>query len=89
MINIPLSFEAWCVDTDIEEKYQLFHDEYGDAACLLSEYKQKHYQEYLFNFKNNNKKWLSCGLCGGTGKQKEYEEEWDCPICDGQGGSFV
>ena len=49
-MKTPLSFEEWCDTTDIESKYQSFHDEYGDAACLLSEYKQLHYNEYLETF---------------------------------------
>jgi len=49
-LKIPLPFEEWCCDTDIEGKYQRFHDEYGDAACLLSEYKRHHYEEYLAGF---------------------------------------
>ena len=53
MKKTPLSFEEWCYDSDIEEKYQQFHDEYGDAACLLSEYKEYHYNEYLEQFNKN------------------------------------
>jgi hypothetical protein len=49
----PLSFYDWCYDNDIEEKYQMFHDEYGDAACSMTEYKERHYEEYLENFKNS------------------------------------
>lgn len=54
MKNKPLSFDQWCWEVDIESKYEAFHDEYGDAACLLSEYKEKHYQDYLNNFKAEN-----------------------------------
>ena len=43
----PLDFSDWVDKYNIEEKYQIFHDEYGDAACLLDEYKERHYQEYL------------------------------------------
>lgn len=35
------------------------------------------------------RQWLACGLCYGRGKQTSYEDTWDCPICDGQGGSYV
>jgi hypothetical protein len=53
-MNKPLSFEQWCYEVDIESKYEAFHDEYGDAACLLSMYKQAHYEEYLEEFRNMN-----------------------------------
>ncbi len=46
-----MTFEEWCYETDIESKYQALHDEYGDAACLLSEYKDYHYQEYVLTFR--------------------------------------
>ena len=46
------SFEQWCSDVDIESRYEAFHDEYGDAAALLCEYKQYHYEEYLESFKS-------------------------------------
>jgi hypothetical protein len=52
-MNEPLSFEQWCYDVDIESKYESFHDEYGDVACLLSEYKEKHYEVYLQGFKSH------------------------------------
>ena len=48
----PLSFYDWCCDTNIEEQYKLFHDEYGDLAGSMTEYKDRHYEEYLENFKN-------------------------------------
>ena len=48
----PLSFEQWCSDVDIESQYEAFHDEYGDAAALLCEYKQYHYEEYLQSFES-------------------------------------
>ena len=50
----PLTFSEWCSESDVEEKYQTFHDEYGDAAPLLSEYKQYHYEVYLADFKRDN-----------------------------------
>ena len=50
----PLTFSEWCSESDVEEKYQTFHDEYGDAAPLLSEYKQYHYEEYQADFKRDN-----------------------------------
>lgn len=50
----PLTFFEWCSESDVEEKYQTFHDEYGDAAALLSDYKQYHYEEYLADFKRDN-----------------------------------
>lgn len=49
-MNEPLSFSEWCNEVEIEAQYQRFHDEYGDAACLLSQYKEFHYQEYLESF---------------------------------------
>lgn len=54
MKNKPLSFDQWCWEVDIESKYEAFRNEYGDAACLLSEYKERHYQDYLNNFKAEN-----------------------------------
>lgn len=38
---------------------------------------------------NGRKRWLPCGLCHGSGKQTEYEDTWDCPPCDGKGGSWI
>jgi len=29
-----------------------------------------------------------CGLCHGSGRQREYGEEWNCPACDGEGASY-
>lgn len=52
----PLSFEQWCEDVRIEEHYRAFHDEYGDAAGLLYDYKQVHYKEYLDEFKRHGRK---------------------------------
>ena len=51
-----LSFSEWCYENNIEEKYKQFHDEYGDAACSLNEYKERHYNEYLKQF-NNKSEW--------------------------------
>jgi len=50
-LGILLSFEDWCREEDIEEKYEQFSDGYGDASYSLSEYKERHYQEYVENFK--------------------------------------
>lgn len=36
-----------------------------------------------------NAKWMACGLCRGSGWQKEYEGEWPCPQCDNNGGSWI
>jgi len=36
-----------------------------------------------------NQRWLPCGLCGGAGEIKEYEDTWTCPECDGRGGSWI
>ncbi len=51
-MKTPLSFSEWCYKNNIEEKYKQFHDEYGDAACSLNEYKERHYNEYLNQFNN-------------------------------------
>jgi len=48
-----MTFDEWCCESDIEDRWQAFHDEYGDAACLLSEYKEYHYQEYVREFQLN------------------------------------
>jgi hypothetical protein len=49
-VDEAMDFETWVYKSNIEEKYQNFHDEYGDAAGLLSDYKEIHYQEYLEEF---------------------------------------
>lgn len=49
-MNEPLSFSQWCYEVDIEAQYQRFYDEYGYSACSLTEYKERHYEEYLQNF---------------------------------------
>jgi len=49
-VDEAMDFETWVYESNIEEKYQNFHDEYGDTACLLSDYKKIHYQEYLEEF---------------------------------------
>jgi hypothetical protein len=51
----PLTFNEWCSEADIEREYERFHDEYGDAAALLSDYKEYHYQAYLERFKIHGK----------------------------------
>jgi hypothetical protein len=51
----PLLFDEWCYETRIEEKYQMFHDEYGDAAGDLFRYKEYHYNEYLEEFEHDLK----------------------------------
>lgn len=33
--------------------------------------------------------WIPCGLCHGSGRHKEYEDEWPCPPCNGDGGSWA
>jgi hypothetical protein len=45
-----MGFETWVYESNIEEKYKTFRAEYGDAAGLLSDYKEVHYQEYLEEF---------------------------------------
>ncbi len=42
----------------------------------------------LYN-KNIDVVWFECGNCGGTGKHKMYEDEWECRSCLGQGGKFI
>lgn len=49
----PLSFDEWRCEKRIEDKYQSFHDEYGDLAGPLWQYKEIHYQEYLKDFQSN------------------------------------
>jgi hypothetical protein len=69
-MNELLSFEDWCGQEDIEEKYERFHDEYGDLACSLWEYKERHYQEYVEKFKYDAAylKYVNC-------PESEIEEE--------------
>jgi hypothetical protein len=47
----PLSFEQFVYEFGIEEKWQAYKDEYGDAVPLLSEFKQARYEEYLRELK--------------------------------------
>lgn len=61
--------------TDAKIDRFLFADSHGEKA-----------NEWLSTVRP---KWLSCGLCRGTGKQKEYGETWDCPPCGGKGGSWI
>jgi hypothetical protein len=51
--NPPLSIDAWVYEKGIERDYERLHEEYGDAACLYSEYKEYRYQEYLENYQQN------------------------------------
>ena len=55
MKKTPLSFYEWCEESNIEQKYQQFHDEYGDSAGFLSDYKEVHYNEYLATLKTYNR----------------------------------
>lgn len=50
----PLTFSEWCEQEDIESTYQKFYDDYGDLACSAIEYMERHYQEYLQEFKEQN-----------------------------------
>lgn len=34
-------------------------------------------------------RWLPCGLCGGSGKHRDYEDSWPCPPCSGRGGTWI
>ena len=46
----PLKYDEWLSEnySEIETKYSILHDEYGDAMnCLLCEYKEQKYKEYL------------------------------------------
>jgi len=27
----------------------------------------------------------TCGLCRGTGIQEDFDDQWECPICKGEG----
>ena len=45
-----MTFDEWCYESNIETKWQTLHDEYGDAAPLLSEFKEYHYREYVLTF---------------------------------------
>lgn len=49
----PLSFDEWCQRVNIEDKYNAFHDEYGDATGCLWDFKQVHYDDYLSDFKRD------------------------------------
>jgi hypothetical protein len=60
----PLTFSQWKYESDIESKYNNFHDEYGDAAALLSQYTEYHYAEYLERIKRDGK----------DGKNQKYTE---------------
>lgn len=76
-----------------------------DARCTLEETQESGCLEELMEASQNvaalekllaekesagvEAKWLACGLCHGSGRQKEYEDEWPCPPCDGNGGSWI
>lgn len=51
-----------------------------------NEYDSSPFVYVPYRLKKKSRKWIPCGLCHGSGKQKEYEEEWDCPPCNGTGG---
>ena len=42
------SFDDWVAGNDcaISDEWQLIHDEYGDAAPLLSRFKEQRYREF-------------------------------------------
>lgn len=54
---LPLSKEEFISHYSLDLKYELFHDEYGDAAASYSEYLEYHYQDYLESSKKG--KWYS------------------------------
>ena len=43
----PLSCDDWEYEADVETRYECLHDEYGDLTCLLPDYVDYNYQEYL------------------------------------------
>ena len=45
-----------------------------------------HVQSNTDEFSDNDR-WLECGLCYGTGTLTEYKETWQCPACNGNGGT--
>lgn len=51
----PLTFSQWKYESDIESKYNSFHDEYGDAAASSWDYAEYHYREYLERAKIHGK----------------------------------
>lgn len=57
MKNNPLSLDEWAESVNIEARYKSFHDEYGDAAALFSDYKKYHYEEYLRNYDRNHSRY--------------------------------
>ena len=48
-----LSFDEWINQnsSQVEREYEILKNEYGDAlTCLLSDYKEQKYREYLNDF---------------------------------------
>jgi hypothetical protein len=48
----PLSKDNFESNYDIQREYERFHDEYGDAAAMYSDYLEYHYRDYLNHHKN-------------------------------------
>ena len=50
MKPVPLSFETWCYENNIEDMWHALKSEYGDSVPLLSAYKEFEYSLYLQSF---------------------------------------
>lgn len=55
----PLSFDEWCVKSDVKDKYKEFIDVYDDTSVALNDYKEYYYNEYLKRFKIHGKNTLT------------------------------
>lgn len=49
-MKIP-TYDEWLSEhgSEIEKEWRLIHDDYGDAAPLLSQFKHQRYQEYVYS----------------------------------------
>jgi hypothetical protein len=61
-LPVPLTFDEWYYQSDVESHYDSFHSEYGDSAALLSDYEKYHYDNYLERFKIYGKYTLAWGV---------------------------
>lgn len=85
--------------TEHGENVKSFQLCFNGSAVATADFTDGHLDRFLFADSHGQyakewlptikPRWLACGLCHGTGKQKDYEDAWDCPPCDGKGGSWI
>ena len=85
-MNEELKGEILCAEEELEEL-----QEGGDLEDILEASARLGELQDIFkrHEKNGSKAiYTICGLCGGSGKQSLYEDTWNCPPCNGVGGSW-